>query len=196
MYYSVISHLDEQIGLILAALERSGQLENTVVIFSSDHGLAMGSHGLRGKQNMYEHSVGVPLIFRGPGIEAGHRSDAQCYLRDLYPTACEMCDVEVPASVQGRSLLPVLQNTAEQVYDEVFAHFRDSQRMIRTREWKYVAYPLTGHQQLFRLADDPHELRNLAYDPEYSETVRDLRARLTAWRQKYEASPSSEDRVH
>ena len=104
VYYAVISHMDEHLGRILAALEETGLAQDTFVIFTSDHGLAMGSHGLRGKQNMYEHTVGVPLIFRGPGIPRGSRSEAQCYLRDLYPTVCDLAGIPVPPTVQGRSL--------------------------------------------------------------------------------------------
>ena len=84
----MITHLDAQIGRIIAALKVSGQLENTIVVFAADHGLAVGSHGLRGKQSMYEHTIGVPLILAGPGVPQGKRSPAQCYLRDLFPTTC------------------------------------------------------------------------------------------------------------
>jgi arylsulfatase A-like enzyme len=182
VYYAVISHLDEQLGRIVAALEETGQLANTLVIYSADHGLAMGSHGLRGKQNMYEHSVGVPLIIRGPGIPVDRRTAAQCYLRDLFPTVCDLCGVAIPESVQGRSLGPVLRGERERVYDEVFAHFRDSQRMIRTDEWKYVVYPQVGYAQLFHLPSDPHELRNLVGSTEHAAVRDDLRRRLTEWR--------------
>jgi arylsulfatase A-like enzyme len=181
-YYAVISHLDAQIGRLLKTLETLRLERDTLVIFTSDHGLAMGSHGLRGKQNMYEHSVGVPLIIRGPAIDAGRRSEAQCYLRDLYPTVCDIAGVEIPDTVQGRSLRPVLAGDSEQIYDELYAYFRDSQRMIRTADWKYVVYPQVGVEQLFDLAEDPAELRNRAGDPQYGEVQADLRQRLTRWR--------------
>ncbi len=90
VYYAVITDMDEQIGRILRALEETNQLDNTVLIFSSDQGLALGSHGLIGKQNLYEHTFGVPLLVRGPGIPRGAKRDAGCYLRDLFPTACEL----------------------------------------------------------------------------------------------------------
>ncbi|MFG0333408.1 MAG: sulfatase-like hydrolase/transferase [Maioricimonas sp. JB049] len=180
VYYAVITHLDAQIGRILATLEETDQLDETIIIFSSDHGLAMGSHGLRGKQNMYEHSIGVPLIFRGPGIPADRRTDAQCYLRDLYPTVCELTGVEMPQTVHGRSLVPVIRGQAGQIYDAVFGHFRDTQRMIRTPDWKYIWYPAVQREQLFQLAEDPHELRNLAQAPAHEATRRQLRTRLDA----------------
>lgn len=107
-YYAVISHLDRQVGRILEALRAAGQADNTLAIFTSDNGLAIGSHGLRGKQNMYEHLIGVPLIIRGPAVVRGRRTDAQCYLRDLFPTACDVAGIPVPQSVRGRTLLPVL----------------------------------------------------------------------------------------
>src|SRR5262249_50414221 len=86
VYYAVIEHLDAQIGRILATLQSLSSLDNTIVVFTSDHGLAIGSHGLRGKQNMYEHTLRVPLVIRGPGVPAGKESHALCYLRDLFPT--------------------------------------------------------------------------------------------------------------
>jgi len=185
VYYSVISHLDAQVGRILAALEAHDLLDNTLIIYSADHGLAMGSHGLRGKQNMYEHSVGVPLIFRGPGIPADRRVDAQCYLRDLYPTTCDLAGAAIPDTVDGRSLAPVLKGERDEIYPEVFAHFRDSQRMIRTDEWKYVVYPQVDQEQLFHLPNDPYELTNLIADPAHAGTLRDLRSRLTDWRREH-----------
>ncbi|MEW4530693.1 sulfatase-like hydrolase/transferase [Maioricimonas sp. JC845] len=188
VYYAVITHLDAQIGRILATLEETGQLDETIIVFSSDHGLAMGSHGLRGKQNMYEHSIGVPLIFRGPGIPADRRTDAQCYLRDLYPTICDMTGVAIPKTVHGRSLAPVLRGDADQVYDAVFGHYRDSQRMIRTPEWKYVRYPLVQQEQLFHITDDPHELRDLSQEPAHAATLKELRARLDAEWERIDAA--------
>ena len=184
VYYAVISHLDAQVGRIIGALEQTGQLANTLVIYSSDHGLAIGSHGLRGKQNMYEHSVGVPLIVRGPGIAANRRTAAQCYLRDLFPTVCDLAGIDVPDSVDGRSLRPVLTGEREQIYDAVFAHFRDSQRMVRTAQWKYVVYPQAGREQLFHVAEDPDELHNLMDDASRAEVLKDLQLRLTTWRRE------------
>lgn len=185
VYYAVIEHLDEQVGRILAALEETGELSRTLVIFSSDHGLAVGSHGLRGKQNMYEHSIGVPLIFRGPDIPADRRTPTQCYLRDLFPTTCDLCGIEIPPTVHGKSLRPALEGTGDEMYDAVFAHFRDVQRMIRTDRWKFIAYPQAHVEQLFDLQSDPHERRNLVHAPEHRETSSSLRQRLTDWRRSW-----------
>jgi arylsulfatase A-like enzyme len=184
VYYAVISHMDEQVGRILDALDATGQADRTIVIFTSDQGLAMGSHGLRGKQNMYDHTVGTPLVFRGPGIAKEERRDAQCYLRDLYPTICDMAGIEVPATVQGRSLVPVLRGEAESVYPCVFGHFRDTQRMIRTDRWKLVHYPQIGKYQLFDLENDPYERESLAVGPCRASVFAELRSKLEAWQKE------------
>jgi len=181
VYYAVISHMDEQIGRILEALEQTGQKDETIVIFTSDQGLAMGSHGLRGKQNMYEHTVGTPLVWRGPGIPKGQRTNAQCYLRDLYPTICELVGIDIPPTVQGHSLVPVIRGEKESIYSCVFGHFKDAQRMIRIDRWKLIHYPKIHKFQLFDLANDPHELSNLAENPEHAALMRQLYDRLRAW---------------
>lgn len=184
VYYAVISHMDRQIGRILNALRATGRADNTIVLFTSDHGLAMGSHGLRGKQNMYEHTVGVPLVIAGPGIPEGVRRDAQCYLRDLYPTVCELAGVEIPETVQGRSLAAVIDGRVESIYPCVFGNYRDVQRMIRTDKWKLIHYPKIGKVQLFDLENDRDELVNLAGRPRQAVVQADLRVRLDRWRRE------------
>ena len=109
VYYAVVDHIDRQVGRMLDQLRADGRLANTVVIFTSDHGLALGSHGLMGKQNMYDHSIRVPFIIAGPGVVPGRRVQAFGYLRDLYPTVCEMAGVAIPKTVQGRSLANILK---------------------------------------------------------------------------------------
>ncbi|HID23384.1 MAG TPA: DUF4976 domain-containing protein [Planctomycetaceae bacterium] len=170
VYYAVISHLDAQIGRIVRALADTGRQDNTLIIFTSDQGVAIGSHGLRGKQNMYEHTVGVPLVLSGPGIPKGRRCAAQCYLRDLFPTACELAGLPIPASVQGKSLVPVLRGEQQRLYRYVFAYFRSCQRMIRTDRWKWIRYPEVGREQLFDLLADPFERRDLSADPAHRAT--------------------------
>ncbi len=184
VYYAVISHLDQQVGRILAALAAHGRADSTVVIVTSDHGLAIGSHGLRGKQNMYEHTIGVPLVMRGPGIPAGATRSAQCYLRDLFPTICELCDVSVPPLVEGRSLVPVLRGDVDSVYSCIFAYFGDKQRMIRTDRWKLIHYPQINRDQLFEVCDDSHELHDRVHDPRCAGVLAELRQRLQAWQQE------------
>lgn len=183
-YYAVISHLDASIGRILKALEETDQLERTLIIFASDHGLAIGSHGLRGKQNMYEHTIGVPLILRGPAIPRGRRTKAQVYLRDLFPTTCELTGVPIPESVQGTSFAPILSGTKAASYRYVFGLYEDSQRMVRGERYKLIEYPRIERTQLFDLEKDPWELNNLADNPAYASTVQELRAALRAWQRE------------
>lgn len=181
IYYAVISHMDQQIGRIIQSLKKTGQYENTIIIFSSDHGLGVGSHGLRGKQSMYEHTIGVPLIFSGPGIPKGQRRDAQCYLRDLFPTACDLSGIEIPKTVEGRSLRDVLNGKAKSIYPHVFGYFRDKQRMIRTDRWKLIHYPHVDRFQLFDLQNDPFELSDLSADEKHATIAASLKDKLLAW---------------
>jgi arylsulfatase A-like enzyme len=180
-YYAVITHMDEQIGRILAAVEAGGGSDNTIIIFTTDQGLAMGSHGLMGKQNMYEHTLGVPLIIGGPNLPAGRRFAAQCYLRDVFPTACNLAGIPIPETVQGRSLVPVLQGRTDQLYPFVVAYFTDTQRMIRDGRWKFARYPKAEQTQLFDLQNDPLELRNLAPEPAHQDRRNKLDSALTTW---------------
>ncbi len=179
-YYAVISHMDAQIGRILAALDEAEKTEQTIVVFCSDHGLAMGSHGLRGKQNMYEHTIGVPLIFSGPTIPAGKQVSGQAYLRDIFPTLCELSGLDVP-DVDGRSQVPVMQGEKSTMYEHVIGYFRDSQRMIRTDRWKLIEYPKVNRTQLFDLQADPDELQDLSTNAKHRETRDQLKAALQAW---------------
>ena len=116
--------MDEQIGRILDVLDQTKQTKDTLVIFTSDHGLAVGSHGLMGKQNMYEHTIRVPLVMAGPGIPKDKRNTALCYLRDLFPTTCELVGLPIPESVEGRSLKPVIREEKNSVYSEIYGYFR------------------------------------------------------------------------
>lgn len=187
VYYSVIDDLDTQIGRILATLEKTGQLDNTIIIFSSDHGMSCGSHGLRGKQNQYEHTINVPFIMAGPGIPVGVKSDAHIYLRELYPTTCDLAGIEIPNAVTSLSFAPILRGESDEQHDAIYGYFTDTQRMIRTDDgWKLIRYPKANRWQLFNLNDDPFELTNLAdsKDPAHIEKFEDLRKRLATWRRK------------
>lgn len=177
-YYAVISHLDEQIGRIFKALEATGQTENTLVIFSADQGLAIGSHGIRGKQNMYDHTIHSPLIMSGPGVPKGKRIDAQVYLRDIYPTACELSGVAVPSTVQAKSFVPLLAGKSQAMYPHVFCYFRDVERAIRTESWKLAYYPQVNRHQLFDLVQDPLEMHDLAADTTHAGKFAELKALL------------------
>jgi arylsulfatase A-like enzyme len=147
-YYAVIEDMDTNIGRVLQLLKESGRYDNTVIIFTSDHGLALGSHGLMGKQNIYEHTIGVPFIMAGPGIPRGQRTMAQIYLRDMYPTTCELAKIPIPSSVQSKSLVPILRGSATEIYPAVYGYFYDHQRMIRTSRWKLIDYPKINKQRI------------------------------------------------
>ena len=180
-YYAVVTHLDEQIGRIFAALDEAGQANDTIIIFTTDQGLALGSHGLMGKQNMYEHTLGVPLIVAGPLAPVGKQFAAQCYLRDVFPTACDFAGIAIPDTVQGRSLVPVFQGKTDQPYPFVVACYTDTQRAIRDERWKFVRYPKAKQWQLFDLQNDPLELHNLAAEPSHQDRRHKLDSALTAW---------------
>lgn len=183
VYYAVIHDMDRQIGRILDVLDASGQIDNTYIIYSSDHGMSVGSHGLRGKQNMYEHTINVPLIIAGPGIEADSSSDAQVYLRELFPTTCELAGISVPEKVTAQSFAGVLLGKKKEHHDTIFGYFRDYQRMIRRDDgWKLIVYPHIGKQQLFQVRKDPDELNDLSGQPEYAEILQSLEAELDQWR--------------
>ncbi|PAW81470.1 MAG: hypothetical protein B9S27_04585 [Opitutia bacterium Tous-C8FEB] len=182
LYFRLVEEVDRNVGELLAALSAAGVRERTLVLFSSDNGLALGSHGLMGKQNQYEHSFNVPLILAGPGIPAEWSLATQCYLRDLYPTLCDLLGLATPAGLDGRSLLPVLRGEHREVHDAVFGYFTDTQRMIRTAEgWKLIWYPAIGRTELFHLPADPDELRDLAGEPAHAARLAELRTRLAAW---------------
>ncbi len=179
-YYACITGLDHHVGRILAALEASGELHRTIVIFSGDNGLSMGDHGLFGKQNLYEFGgMHVPLVVAGPGIPAG-RSEALVYLMDLFPTLVDYAGAKSPAGVEGRSLRPVVEGRAAGVRDVLVTAYRDCMRAIRDDRWKLIRHPLVDRTQLFDLAADPHELVDLAALPEHAATVARLMGRLEA----------------
>lgn len=161
-YYGLITQLDEQIGRIIGTLAATGQLENTLIVFTSDHGLGMGSHGLLGKQNLYEHSMKSPLILMGPGMPVNQQRDALVYLYDLFPTLSDLLGLELPAGVEGKSLLPVIQGVRSSVRTSLFTAYATTQRAVRDGRWKLIHYPQLYHTQLFDLQQDPYELRNLA----------------------------------
>jgi arylsulfatase A-like enzyme len=170
-YYSCITGLDYHVGRILAELKDDGQLENTIVIFSGDNGLSLGEHGLFGKQNLYEYGgMHVPLVIAGPGIPKG-KSEALIYLMDLFPTIAEFAAAKNPDGVEGKSLVPILTGKKTKVRDVLYTGYRDCQRSIRDDRWKLIRYPLVDRTQLFDLKNDPHELNNLAYKPEFNEML-------------------------
>ncbi len=170
-YYAMISHLDHQLGRLLGRLRSRGQLDQTVIVFTGDQGLAIGSHGLLGKENMYDHSLASPLILSGPGVPRG-RSAAMSHHVDLFPTLCDLAGLGRPASAaDGYSLRPLMNGAVDRVREELFCQFyspeqpgqamRHTQRCLRTERWKLTWYPQIDRYQLFDLTWDPQELVDL-----------------------------------
>ena len=185
-YYASISHLDHEVGRVLDTLKERGFADNTIIIYSSDQGLAVGGrHGLMGKQNLYEH-VKPPLIFAGPGIPRG-QSDALVYLFDLFPTLCDIGGAKTPEVVEGKSLLPVIAGKQTKVRDWLFGAYRDCQRMIRDDRWKLIKYNAGGvkNAQFFDLKNDPDELNNLAANPKHAAQLARLEQLLGVARKEF-----------
>ena len=187
-YYGMISHMDAHIGQVLKALEASGKANNTIVVYTADHGLAVGQHGLLGKQNMYEHSVSVPLVVRGPGVPAAAKIEQLSLTYDIYPTLCELAEIEVPETVESRSLLPLLRGEKEPLHETIYSHYRDIQRMVSDGRWKLIRYYKAAKDgagseriQLFDLASDPWELNDVS--AEHPGEVERLQGELGQWMQ-------------
>lgn len=174
-YYAIITHMDYQIGRILEGLEKSGQRNNTWIFFTADHGLAVGHHGLLGKQNMFDHSVRVPFMVVGPGVGQGEKIDASIYLQDVMPTALELAQLEKPEHVDFHSLLPLLAGTqTESNYPAVYGGYIDLQRMVRQDGYKLILYPKINKALLYNLKEDPEELQDLFENPETKHISRKL----------------------
>jgi arylsulfatase A-like enzyme len=180
-YYGLITHMDAQIGRILAALRESPHATNTYVVFAADHGLALGSHGLLGKQNVYEHSMRCPLILSGPAIPRGRDHQAFTYLFDLMPTLLDLASVEAPEGMDGKSLAPLWKEGRERVRDSVFLPYLSLMRAVRDERWKLICYPQVNHRQLFDLQEDPDETKNLAGDPRHAGEVQRLLGLMKEW---------------
>ncbi|MFM8582747.1 MAG: sulfatase-like hydrolase/transferase, partial [Planctomycetaceae bacterium] len=159
-YYALMSHLDAQIGRILQTLHDRGLADNTLVVFAADNGLALGSHGLLGKQSVYEHSMRVPLVLAGPGIPQGASHSALVCLADLFPTLCHTLGVPVPEGLFGMNLETVWQGTNPQPREALMLPFLKDQRAVVESRYKLIVYPQIAYQQLFDLELDPHETRN------------------------------------
>lgn len=182
-YYAIITHLDREIGRVLDTLEANGQADNTYVIFSADHGLACGHHGLLGKQNMYDHSVRVPMVINGPGIEAGKRIDTPIYLQDIMPTTLRWAEAEVPDTIDFQALQPLLNNPAASHYDAIYGAYMNKQRMVTQGDYKLIHYPAINKTRLFNLKDDPEEMNDLASASEHKKTVAKLWEQLQSLQQ-------------
>ncbi|MDP6557684.1 MAG: sulfatase-like hydrolase/transferase [Pirellulaceae bacterium] len=163
--YACIENIDRQVGRVLAKLEAIGELDNTYIFFTSDHGIAVGRHGLTGKQNLYEHTWRVPFIARGPGIKAGSEASGYIYLMDMLPTLCDLAGINVPDVVDGVSFRSVLEGKSDSVRDTLYGVYcggtKPGMRSVKKDGWKLIEYAVLDGQvretQLFNLRENPHE---------------------------------------
>jgi choline-sulfatase len=207
--FACSENIDIQIGRVLAKLEAMGELENTYIVYTSDHGMAIGRHGLQGKQNLYEHTWRVPFIVKGPGIKAGSRVQGNIFLLDTLATMCDLAGIPAPESNQGLSFKPVLEGKKETVRDVLYGVYsggdKPGMRSVRKGDWKLIKYDVADggvHEtQLFNLAENPGEFlpqhhapavialtgvtptavqTNLAADPKHAEKLAEMEALLLA----------------
>lgn len=169
-YYGLISHMDRRIGDLLDSLDELGLADNTIVVYAADNGLALGSHGLLGKQSLYEHSNRVPLIIAGPGIPHGSSNDP-VLLYDLYPTIASWTGMTPPPGMDGYNLRGMFERGESGPREVLYTVYEDIHRAIQQGPWKLIHYPRLDRQQLFNLAEDPHEMNDLSADPEHIETM-------------------------
>ena len=211
--YACIENIDTQVGRVLDKLDEMGELDNTYVIFTADHGIAVGRHGLMGKQNLYEHTWRVPFIVRGPGIEPGSRASGYIYLLDVLPTLCDFAGIEPPEVVEGTSIRPVLEGATERMREVLYGAYcggtKPGMRSVKIDGWKLIEYDVLDGEvretQLFDLNANPNEFLaehqaaeviaetghepephqvNLADDPDYAEKRRELEALLAGEMQR------------
>ncbi len=166
-------YIDIQIGRVLEKLEAMGELDNTYIFYTADHGMAIGRHGLQGKQNLYEHTWKVPFIVKGPGIEGGSRADGNIYLLDVLSTMCDLSGLEIPGTSEGISFKPVLMGEKEVTRDVLYGVYnggtKPGMRCVKKGDWKLIKYDVMEGEvretQLFNLAENPEEYLEQHQDP-------------------------------
>ena len=181
-YYAAVSYMDAQVGKVLDALKRSGQEDNTIVIFTSDHGYHLGEHDFWAKVSLRDESAMVPLVIRVPG-----KQPAVCHslveLLDLYPTIASLCGLEVPSRLQGKNLAPAFDDPAHRVRDAAFSTAPSRKGfLLREDNWAYIQYGEDASQgvELFDMIEDPKQYTNLADKPQHRATVERFQAQLAA----------------
>ncbi|MGM0490634.1 MAG: sulfatase/phosphatase domain-containing protein, partial [Planctomycetota bacterium] len=158
--------------------EATGKADNTYIFFSADHGLAVGHHGLMGKQNLYDHSVRVPFMVTGPGVAKGKKIDTPIYLQDIMPTTLELAGVEKPDHVEFKSLLPLIRGEDVVPYEAIYGAYLDAQRSVTMDGHKLILYPRVPVARLYNLVEDPKETNDLADKPGSKPIMSKLFARL------------------
>jgi iduronate 2-sulfatase len=181
-YYAAVAYMDAQVGKVLDALDQSGQADNTIVIFTSDHGYHLGEHDFWAKVSLRDESAMVPLIIKVPGKKpAVCRSLVE--LIDLYPTVASLCGLEVPARLQGQNLAPLFDDPARTVRDTAFCVAPSSKGfLLRDDQWACIQYTEDASKgiELFDMVNDPKQNTNLAAKPEHAATVAAFKTRLAA----------------
>ncbi len=212
--FACSENIDIQIGRVLEKLESMGELDNTYIVYTSDHGMAIGRHGLQGKQNLYEHTWRVPLVVKGPGIKAGTRAKGNVYLLDMLATFCDLADVTAPTSNEGISAAPILRGERDTSRDVLFGVYsggtKPGMRCVKKGDWKLVKYDVLDGKvretQLFNLKQNPNEFIsqhqdkkvtslsgampnksqvNLAKDPRYADKLAEMESLLLAEMRKH-----------
>ena len=203
--FACSENIDIQLGRVLKKLEEMGELDNTYIFYTADHGIAIGRHGLMGKQNLYEHTWRVPFIVKGPGIKAGTRVEGNIYLLDVLPTFCELAGIEQPETVEGMSFAPVLKGKKKSIRDIMYGVYsggtKPGMRAVKKGDWKLIKYDVMDgavHEtQLFNLAKNPNEFlpehgktgemeTDLAENPEYAEKLKEMETLLLEQMEKYD----------
>ncbi len=167
-YYAIITHMDTQINRILSAVDKSGKKDNTYIFFSADHGLAVGQHGLLGKQSLFDHSIRPPMIVIGPDVPKNKKMEHDVYLQDIMATTLDLAGVEKPDYIEFNSLMPhIRRKTNKSNYSAIYGAYIDLQRMIRKDNYKLILYPEAKKTVLFNLKNDPEEIVDLSNDTNY-----------------------------
>ncbi|MGL4735892.1 MAG: sulfatase-like hydrolase/transferase [Cellulosilyticaceae bacterium] len=186
-YYAMITHLDYHVGTILDYLEAEGILEDTLIIYAGDNGLAVGGHGYLGKQSHYDHSLRIPLIMAGAGIPKDKRIDSYVYLMDIYPTLCDWMGIPIPESVEGKSMVPLITGDKACTRDSLYFAYEDLIRSVKQDGYKLIKYKRAPeHTQLFDLTKDPDELHNLYGGVGYEEKQQQLGDLMATYKASWE----------
>lgn len=173
-YYSMITHIDDTVGAIIKSLKQKNIYDDTIFIFAADNGLAVGQHGLMGKQNLYEHSIRVPLIIKGNNFKKGKRNNDFCYLLDLFPTLCECCGIKMPDTVEGNSIIN------DDKRQSLNFQYLNCQKAYKDREYKIIRYDVNGtvRYQLFDMKNDENELNDLSKEDEFKHILEQYKKAL------------------
>lgn len=174
-YYACVEYMDAQVGRIVEAVEASGRAENTIFVFTSDHGYFLGEHDFWSKMGLHEESVRIPMIIAGPGIENGV-TDSLAQQIDYYPTLSQLASLEIPSHVEGKSLVPVLRDNEATVHDAVFTN-RLKGHLVRTPGWAYMRHK-DGSEELYDLKTDPRQFTNVAKVSRFADRLVKMRELL------------------